>query len=239
MARNPPWTRDELILALELYFRLNPLHTTYRNPEIQRLSRELNSLPAQRLAVDKGVYRNPTGVYMKLCNFLRFDPGYTGAGLRRGGRQEEIIWKEFANDTDRLSRISAAIRAGAREINVGDADISVIEAEQEEFEEGRILTVLHKRRERAPRLVEAKKQAVLKVTTALRCEACGFDFYATYGALGRGFAECHHLMPLSALSCRRRTLITDLAILCSNCHRMIHRARPMISISELRQLIVH
>jgi 5-methylcytosine-specific restriction protein A len=77
------------------------------------------------------------------------------------------------------------------------------------------------------------------VSSALRCEVCGFDFFVTYGVLGRGFAECHHLVPLSALSCRRRTLLSELAIVCSNCHRMIHRARPMISISQLRTLMVH
>ena len=32
--RNPPWTRDELILALEIYFRVSPLHTSEKHPEI-------------------------------------------------------------------------------------------------------------------------------------------------------------------------------------------------------------
>ena len=42
---NPKWTRDELILALELYMRVNPLHTSETNPEIVALSDTLNSLP--------------------------------------------------------------------------------------------------------------------------------------------------------------------------------------------------
>jgi len=43
MARNPKWSRDELILALELYFRVNPLHTSDKNTEIIRL-KELRNL---------------------------------------------------------------------------------------------------------------------------------------------------------------------------------------------------
>src|SRR5205809_600753 len=32
--RNPNWTRDEVILALDLFFRVNPLTTSETNPEI-------------------------------------------------------------------------------------------------------------------------------------------------------------------------------------------------------------
>ena len=58
---------------------------------------------------------------------------------------------------------------------------------------------------------------------ALRCEGCGFDFAATYGELGHGFAECHHVVPLADLRAGSRTRLSDLVILCANCHRMIHR----------------
>jgi 5-methylcytosine-specific restriction protein A len=43
--RNPHWTRDELVLALELFFRVNPLHTSESNLEIVVLSEVLNRLP--------------------------------------------------------------------------------------------------------------------------------------------------------------------------------------------------
>jgi 5-methylcytosine-specific restriction protein A len=35
--------------------------------------------------------RNPAGVYVKLCNFLRFDPAYTGKGLVAGSQREKLI----------------------------------------------------------------------------------------------------------------------------------------------------
>ena len=74
MARNPKWSRDELILALELYFRVNPLHTSEKNTEIIKLSDTLNELPIHPQSKHGEKFRNPAGVYMKLCNFLRFDP---------------------------------------------------------------------------------------------------------------------------------------------------------------------
>jgi 5-methylcytosine-specific restriction protein A len=66
---------------------------------------------------------------------------------------------------------------------------------------------------------------------------CDFDFARVYGELGVGFAECHHLVPLAELPGVRRTRLTDLAIVCANCHRMLHRTRPTIAILELRTLM--
>jgi 5-methylcytosine-specific restriction protein A len=70
MAQNPRWTRDELILALDLYFRVNPVHTSEKNPEVVALSDLLGLLPMHQERSDEETFRNPTGVYMKMCNFL-------------------------------------------------------------------------------------------------------------------------------------------------------------------------
>lgn len=98
MPRNPNWTRDELILALDLYFRENPNHTSDTNPEVIKLSDTLNRLPVHPISKHEEKFRNPNGVYMKLCNYLRFDPNYSGVGLKRGGKLEEEIWNEFSGD---------------------------------------------------------------------------------------------------------------------------------------------
>ena len=39
--RNPTWNRDELMLALELYFRFDPLHNSVNHAEIENLSLDL------------------------------------------------------------------------------------------------------------------------------------------------------------------------------------------------------
>lgn len=95
--------------------------------------------------------------------------------------------------------------------------------------------VTHLRRERDPKIIEAKKKQVLKETGRLKCEVCGFDFREKYGELGENFAEAHHKTPLSAVEDKIETTLDDLAILCSNCHRMVHRTNPMESIEQFRE----
>lgn len=234
--RNPKWSRDELILALELYFRVNPLHNSENHPEVIKLSNILNSLPIHPREIQHQKFRNANGVYMKLCNYLRFDSEYDGEGLVRGGKLEEIIWQEFADDRERLTRIAQAIIDAAPAIPPPkDLEEAAID-EDEEFPEGRVLAQFHSRRERNPKSVKKKKEIVIKKTGTLSCEICGFDFQKVYGELGRGYAECHHIVPLSELPTLKTIRIADLAIVCANCHRMLHRSRPWKTIDELQNI---
>ena len=52
---------------------------------------------------------------------------------------------------------------------------------------------------------------------------------------GDGYIEIHHCKPLSAGGLFDPQ--TDLVPVCSNCHRMIHRRRPWLSVEQLRQLV--
>ncbi len=79
--RNPDWTRDELILALDLYFREPAARGSKTHPAVIELSELLNTLPIHGRANRHEKFRNPSGVGMKLSNFLRYDSSYTGAGL--------------------------------------------------------------------------------------------------------------------------------------------------------------
>ena len=60
-----------------------------------------------------------------------------------------------------------------------------------------------------------------------RCQACDLDFEERYGAIGKGFIEAHHLKPISTLAegvAVTYDVAADFAVLCANCHRMIHRS---------------
>jgi hypothetical protein len=91
--------------------------------------------------------------------------------------------------------------------------------------------------ERDRTLVKWKKADVQTRTGRLVCEACDFDFAKRYPSLGSGFCEVHHREGLAARGNARNTPLADLAILCSNCHRMIHRTKPMLTVSAFRDLI--
>jgi len=69
------------------------------------------------------------------------------------------------------------------------------------------------------------------------CMVCGFDFERKYGELGDGFIEVHHLKPLSKRRNVAPTRIEDVSVVCSNCHRMIHKKRPPISPASLKHMI--
>jgi hypothetical protein len=96
---------------------------------------------------------------------------------------------------------------------------------------------LHYSRERSRALVEKKKTQVFNTTGALACDVCEFDFSSRYGRLGSGFCEVHHVRALSTLTGASLTTLDDLAVVCSNCHRMLHRRTPMLSIAQLKKML--
>ncbi len=150
---NPDWTRDELILALDVYLKYRPNHPGKGKPEIIELSRTMNQLGKKLFPPEMRArtFPNVNSVYMKLMNFRRFDPQYTlgGKGLNQGAQLEEEVWNEFADDPIRCQQVAEAIRAAIKDSSVGstwtdkDMEDGMVEAA-----EGRILTRLHISRER-------------------------------------------------------------------------------------------
>jgi 5-methylcytosine-specific restriction enzyme A len=231
MARNPTWTRDERILALDLYQRLRQVGPAHS--DVIALSDYLRSLPLAASAGNLATYRNPDSVAMKLGNYAALDPNYSGVGLERGGRGDREVWDAFAHDPSHLIAVAAAIRRAVAE----NGPALVEPAEDEEgVPEGSLLFRQHVRRERNRTLIRRKKAEVLSSTGTLACEVCAFDFGDRYGEHGRGYAECHHRLPLSQAG-PSRTRLKDLAIVCANCHRMLHRGDPWPSIEGLQALL--
>lgn len=101
--------------------------------------------------------------------------------------------------------------------------------------EGRVRYARHLVRERQAKLVQAKKQQVMAQHGCLRCEVCSIDFARAYGVVGEGFIECHHLNWLSH-SGETDTSLDDLALICPNCHRMMHRG-GFRHIAELQRVM--
>ena len=92
--RNPKWTRDELILALDLYFKEPSARGSKTHPDVIKLSDILNALPIHEEITPGETFRNANGVGMKLSNFLVYDPEYQGKGLERGSKLEQEVWDE-------------------------------------------------------------------------------------------------------------------------------------------------
>ena len=109
--------------------------------------------------------------------------------------------------------------------------------DEQVFTEGKEVYRLHKIRERDIDVVRLAKKIGLKRDPLLRCQVCGFSFVKVYGRLGEGFIEAHHVVPLSELSEETKTKIEDIALVCPNCHKMLHRYRPWLSTMELKTIV--
>ena len=102
--------------------------------------------------------------------------------------------------------------------------------------EGERLVAMSRHRARE-RWLRGEKIAQVKEANCgrLPCQVCGFDFYEMYGETGRDYAQVHHLKPLSDRTKPSLTRLSDLAVLCANCHVMIHRGDQ---VRLLRDLLV-
>lgn len=110
-------------------------------------------------------------------------------------------------------------------------------AADEEFPEGREFERQHKMRERNQAAIAAAKKSFREKHGRLYCQVCGFDFLEHYGEVGRDFIEAHHTVPLSSMKGETKTRLSDLALVCANCHRMLHRQRPWLDMKNLERLI--
>ncbi|CAA2141961.1 hypothetical protein [Hyphomicrobium sp. ghe19] len=227
------WTRDELILALDFYFDHRSAFPPQSSEVAWRFSQELRRV-APDLSSEDAAYRNMNAIYMKLANFQALDPYFTSQGrkgLERGGRADAELWNQYASNPQMLKGIALAIKQAAVELPaIDEHDTMVVEAD-----EGRILTRLHTYRERDRRLVTAKKLEALTRVGKLECEVCEVDFGNIYGSYSDAVIEVHHRLPLATLPTIRRTKMSDLAIVCANCHRVIHSKAPWLKIEELRE----
>src|SRR3984893_17325490 len=89
------WTRDELVVAFNLYCKLRFGQCHGRNPAVIELARVLD--------------RSPNAIAMKLCNFASFDPAHQRrgvTGLGNASRADKEIWEEFNTDWNRLAVVS-------------------------------------------------------------------------------------------------------------------------------------
>lgn len=115
--------------------------------------------------------------------------------------------------------------------------ISVSEDEEVEFVEGEVNYRTHITYERSASLVKLAKQIFLEKHGHFFCQVCGFDFEKVYGEVGKGFIEAHHTIPVSQMKKGDSTKVDDIAMVCSNCHKMLHRKQPWLSMDELSKLL--
>lgn len=101
------WTREELILAVNLYYKLpfGRLHS--RNPEVINLATLIG--------------RTANSVAYKLVNFASLDPSQQARGIKGASNTsnlDKLIWTEFFNHLDVLAYESEKLLANLEQITV-------------------------------------------------------------------------------------------------------------------------
>lgn len=112
--RNPRWHKNEIILALYLYFDPDRGSIASSNQKIIELSESLNKLKLPIERKDEEKFRNPNGVTIKLSNFLAIDPSYSGVGMTSYSKLDKELFFEFVNKKSELKKEALQILKGVK-----------------------------------------------------------------------------------------------------------------------------
>lgn len=101
--------------------------------------------------------------------------------------------------------------------------------------EERKIRRLHARFDRQGNIAKKVKQR-----KKYKCEVCGLTFTDKYGDIGKNYIEAHHLIPFNKLKegVTKLDIDNDFAVLCSNCHRMIHKLNDPADLDGLRDKLL-
>lgn len=158
--------------------------------------------------------------------------------VRRTIQQHSSDSKSFLNKEDLYYSVDGIGSGvwGLRDYIPKEEDVDITE-DDISFPEGKRMLRTHILRERNPRLIIEAKRRFKEIHGNLFCEICEFNFEERYGEVGKDFIEAHHTIPVSSMREDEETKIEDLVMVCSNCHKMIHRKRPWLTKEEIKNLI--
>jgi putative restriction endonuclease len=150
-ARGKPWTRDELIVVMNLYCRIPFGRQDSGSPEVIELASALG--------------RTPGSVAMKLNNLTSLDPQEAARGvkgLRGASRLDRSVWDEFHADWEALAIESEQLREQVHP----SQQTAMAGEDQDPAGQG------HLEAERAVKVRLAQRFFRRMVLTAYHCECC-------------------------------------------------------------------
>ncbi|MDA0565329.1 HNH endonuclease [Streptomonospora sp. S1-112] len=236
--REPAWVWDELLLACGLVDDRGWTGPPADDPGVRALSDLLRRLRMYPPGTRGSGFRGAAEVARVCADAVRVRTAME-AGRSGGARMLREVVRRFVDDPE-------ATRGAVREIRewAGDDEVAGLAPVDEDDSwvewpsavEGHLRLRLQYSRERSRPLRNAKVEWARRHGLPIACEVCGFDFGRRYGPRGEGYIEIHHVVPLHHAGAGENTL-DDLAMLCANCHRMIHAKQPWITVAELRALV--
>jgi hypothetical protein len=182
---------------------------------------------------------------------------YTDSGFRNAGRHSVVdivsghngfVYEKYSGSTNYLGVYDVGLTHRSDRELVAEAVkfvlrvINTLQDSDDEDERPNNGTVEERRKYRIHRRIERNPSAArrAKEVHGTICQACNFDFAKAYGEIGTGFIEAHHLRRIADL--REGETVSydvaeDFAVLCSNCHHMIHKMINPADLEGLRQIV--
>jgi len=234
--KNPNWTRDETILVLDLLERSGRKAPSKTSAQVKELSEFLQASAVHPLNARNAKFRDAVGVYMKMQNLLSCDLPVGKKGLNTS-KMDRAVWAEFIGGGKSTATEAKRIRASATALKSLE---SLEEADDdEEVTEGSMSEKVHRRRDRArglrPKVLNRHRKAN---GGKLHCDCCSAKERWRLGAVAEAEFEAHHKVPLASDAGKTKTKVSDLVVLCANCHRLIHalmrHRKAHVTIAELR-----
>jgi len=144
---------------------------------------------------------------------VAWQPDFPSFRLLLGGEQHTVL----RLTEDHLAQLKAALSSALKcdkEIKVREGDLASH-------------TIRFRQRNRA--IIEAKKR-----TSRGICEACAMSFPARYRLAGKDCLQVHHKNPIAEREAARVTRLSDLVLLCPNCHAVVHAFAPELTLEQLK-----
>jgi 5-methylcytosine-specific restriction protein A len=235
---NPIWTEDETILALDLLLQSYPEIPDKNSDEVRELSTLLQGMSVHDGEHRNTTFRNPDGVGMKIQNLLSLHPDRVERKGLRSTKTGRKVWNKYFSRPEDLHAVATHIRNGiiilSQESELPDEDDGI--------EEGATLWRVHRSRDRKGKKYRPKViTRVEKLYGRVQCEACRVTPFEqdVPQKIVEAMYEVHHIMPLAEVAGTTKTRLQDLALLCANCHRLLHaiyrQEKEWIGVEELRE----
>lgn len=219
------WTRDEVILGLDVLYWKDIKHLSTSHPAIIELSELLNRLPIIPKQYRNETFRNTAGVSSQLSRFQWSLKNDKHANI---GMLFFTVYDEYKYRMDELHCIAQAIRRCESVLNgmTFGADI-----ETEGFPEGAILSHLHRNWEK-----QYGKKHIEKVP---ECEICGIRPWHIYvGGEKISFIKPHLLVPPAEYGADTTFKRDAFILVCPNCHRVLHQIRPWVGREQCDNILI-
>lgn len=216
---NPHWTKDETILALDLYFELNGNVPSKDHKRVIELSDYLRTSSIHAGKEKKSSFRNPDGVVFKLQNLRSVA---TGVGLSNTSKVDVAVWNEYGTRSDLISKLTKEILEDEKFIGESIKDSEPGDFDDVEYVEGDLKYKAHRHRERSRKI---RKDLLKKRSqeNSLHCDLCTYDAKNMPENIREAAFEAHHIEPLEGTKKKRKTKLSDMSLMCATCHRLLHR----------------